>query len=119
MLKSGLRADDIPVPSDAVETAVYTDEGFRVVLFDERDHAVHSLNPESSAIWTLIDGATSVEAICRELSELFGVDVPTVESDVDCALGDFWGLGLLAGSPAPSSGTDDDELRVLPRPPDP
>jgi PqqD family protein of HPr-rel-A system len=94
---------DVPARSSAVETAIFTDEGLTVVLYDERNHAVHALNAVSSAIWMLIDGTAAVAEIVRTLSEIFGVGDDEVEHDVEGALGDLWRLGLLEGSPAPSN----------------
>jgi len=115
-----------PAPHPSIETAYLDAEA---VLFDERTGSVHQLNPSASAVWMLLDGELSPDQLARELSELFGAPGDVVRADVDTALVDFAGRGLLVGSdppPAAAPAHDHDhhgrgavQPDVLARPPDP
>ena len=43
---------------------------------------VFTLNPTGAFIWQQLDGMTTLETICRQLSEEFEVDLPTSIEDV-------------------------------------
>ena len=111
-----------PGVHDEIDSAMFADNGFSVVLFDGRNQQVHTLNPTSSAIWSLIDGASSMEDISIELSEVFSVERHQIANDVIAAINEFWSAGLLEGAPSAKphgealAGAD---LQPLARRPDP
>jgi len=117
--RRALAASDTPAPDQAVETALFADNDFRAVVFDERTAKLHHLNPVASAVWVLCDGTTSVAAVEAELADVLGMDASTAASHVDAAMRQFWDAGLLAGSPAPVVMPNDPAVPTLARPPDP
>ena len=84
------------------------------------------LNPSASAVWLLLDGATTPAVIADELAEIVGLPADALASDVEAAVADFAAQGLLAGT---ARAADEDDVAapvdgdggpfVLPRPPDP
>ena len=113
-----------PAPHDAIDTVFLEPE---VVLFDGRDASVVRLNPSASAVWLLLDGATSPSGIAAELAEIVGLPAEALARDVEAAVTDFAAQGLLAGTERATDDGDDEPVsadvgdgpRVLPRPPDP
>ena len=97
---SSVTSDDRPQPHPAVETAFLAPEA---VLWDGRHRQVHHLNPSASAVWLLIDGELSADQIAAELCDIFGTEYAVVRPDVDDAIAEFAGRGLLVG------GTDEHE----------
>jgi hypothetical protein len=92
---------EIPDPAahhPAVVTAVFTDVSYTAVVWDDRSYTVHTLGLLGSAIWTALDGVTTASAIADQLEEL-GLTDGGGANAVHDALGEFWSLGLLAGSP--------------------
>ena len=58
--------------------------------------AVHALNPTAALIWDLCDGAHSLPAIVREVSQKFAVPADRdLAADVSATLGEFQSKGLL------------------------
>ncbi len=111
-----------PRPDDAIETAVFDTDEFKVILFDDRTRALHTLSPSASAIWMLCDGETTAEMMVAELSELFSLDLDIARASVAEALNSFWNAGHLDGSPDPRlEATESSPSRhgVLPRLDDP
>ena len=111
-----------PRPDDAIETAVFDNDEFKVILFDDRTRALHSLSPSASAVWMLCDGRTTAAMMVTELSELFSLDVDIARISVSEALGSFWNAGHLEGSPDPRlepTESSPSRHRVLPRLHDP
>lgn len=106
----------------SITTELFSEDEFVAVLFDSRDGARHQLNSAATAVWTTLDGSTSVLAMVGELVEL-GVAASEAASLVDDVLSQFWDLGVLRGSPAPLFGRspkiDTAEGQRLPREPDP
>ncbi len=111
-----------PAPHEAIDTVFLEPE---VVLFDGRDASVVRLNPSASAVWLLLDGATSPAVIAAELAEIVGLPADVLAPDVEAAVADFAAQGLLAGT---ARAADEDDVPavedvdgpfVLPRPPDP
>ena len=115
-------ADATPESHPSVASAVFDNDEFCVVLFDERANRLHRLGSAASAVWMLCDGETSIGNLVDELVELLDLPRDTTASDVRLALNDFWSMGLLVGSPEPATRTESDGRdadRVLARPPDP
>ena len=83
-------SETAPRTHPAIEAAWVVD---RYLLFDERDGVVHELSPSASAVWHLVDGATTGAAIAEELSRQVGRDI---SADVHVAVTDFARLGLLS-----------------------
>lgn len=111
-----------PEPARSIESAHFTDAGFEVVLFDDRNHRVHRLNPVSSAIWVLLDGRATVDDVTNELAGIFDLEIDRIANDVLRAIEEFWALGLLEGSPPPfgaSAERGPGQAEILSRPPDP
>ena len=116
-------ADDVrPNAHPSIRSAVFDNDEFCVVLFDERANRLHRLGSAASAVWMLCDGDTEVANLVDELVQILGLPQDSTASDVQLALNDFWSMGLLSGSPEPAArrGSDAPEAdRVLARPPDP
>ena len=125
-----------PRPHGSVETAFLPPE---VVLFDDRHGELHHLNPSASAVWLMLDGELSVDEVAAELSDIFSVPPGEILPDVEAAVEDFRGRGLLDGSahpiepgspPAPTGDVASDDaapddaedvsprLEIVGRPPD-
>ena len=84
-----------PAPHEAIDTVFLEPE---VVLFDGRDASVVRLNPSASAVWLLLDGATSPAVIAAELAGIVGLPADALAHDVDAAVAEFAAQGLLAGT---------------------
>ena len=88
-----------PRPHATVETAFLPPD---VVLFDDRHGELHHLNPSASAVWLMLDGELSIDEVAGELSDIFSVPRDEIRPDVEAAVEDFRGRGLLDGSAHPS-----------------
>ena len=66
-----------------------------IVLFDPRGDAVHTLNPTAVTIWWLCDGDHAVDAITRELADLYELHPRDVRRDVGEILRRFQDSGLI------------------------
>ena len=122
MTKARAPFDTAVEAEPSITTELFSEGEFVAVLFDSRDGARHYLNSAATAVWTTLDGSTSVTAIVAELVELGMADTQAAQL-VDEVLGQLWGLGVLRGSPAPRSGQSPHagaaEDQRLPREPDP
>ena len=54
-----------------------------------------AMNPTALALWELCDGQTAVEEMVGAVSELFGLDLQRVRSDVESALEDMLAAGII------------------------
>lgn len=82
----------ILAPHPDVEAAWLLD---RVVLFDERDGAVHELSPTASQVWLRIDGHRSVAEVIDDLASAYAGLVPAQVMDLAAEL---IGLGVLTAA---------------------
>lgn len=48
----------------------------------EYDDALYTFNPTGAAIWQLLDGETSTEAVIQSLAEEYSADIGVIEADV-------------------------------------
>ena len=112
-----------PAPHEAIDTVFLEPE---VVLFDGRDASVVRLNPSASAVWLLLDGATSPAVIAAELAEIVGLPADVLAPRRRGGGGRLRGPGparrdrprSLTRMTCPRS-SDVGGPFVLPRPPDP
>ena len=121
MLRSRFRGRDRPAQRPGTETAYLDGEA---VVFDVASSTVQQLSSSAAAVWLLCDGATTVDGMVAELSEIFGEPTERVRRDVVLALGRLWEEGLLEGSPqrrsAPAPALPrGGGPRDVPQPPDP
>ena len=79
----GSTVPDRPAPRADVETAFLSPEA---VLYDSRSATVVHLNGSAAAVWMLLDGATDVDTLTAELSDVFGLPADTLRPDVDAVL---------------------------------
>jgi PqqD family protein of HPr-rel-A system len=66
-----------------------------LVIYDPVSAKVAALNSSAGAIWELCDGSRSVDAICKEVAEHFGVSLEEVSMHVRVAVERLHELGLL------------------------
>ena len=89
-----------PYPPEARPTklpeAVTSEVLDELVVYSPASSQAVSLNRTARAIWELCDGTRDIEAICLELSEAAGTTPQSIRSDVEAALKELDGLGLLA-----------------------
>ena len=90
--RGDVRVPARPSPHPDVETAFLQPEA---VLYDDRSGTVIHLNGSAAAVWMMLDGTLDVDAVVRELSGIFEVDVDTIRPDVEAALADFAAQNLL------------------------
>jgi PqqD family protein of HPr-rel-A system len=69
--------------------------GDEVLVHDAKQGKVHVLNATAGKILQLCDGSRTVEEIAVALANAFLTDTERVRPDVDAALVEFRGLGLL------------------------
>lgn len=83
---------------------VFAQDGECLLYHPDRDEAT-ALNRTATDVWTLCDGALSVDAIARSLASRYGVDDDALADDVGAALRDLLARGLIeirTGEPADS-----------------
>ena len=117
-----IKSDFTPVTSAAVVAEYFTDNEFSVVGFDPRNGEIHRLNPSASAIWSLIDGKSTVGEIAGEIAEIFGLRSSAAAKSVKSSIEEFRNLGLLEGGAVADSldaRAVAEAPRVLPRVADP
>ena len=66
-----------------------------VILYDPRSDAVHTLSPNAAVVWWLCDGEHGVEAISRELADLYDLRPQQVRRDVGEVMRQFRASGLI------------------------
>ena len=76
-----------------VETAI-DDE---TVVMDMDSAEFFSLNQTAGAVWRLIDGTRSRDAIVSELAADYGVVAPAIAAEADEVLGKFREAGFIGG----------------------
>jgi len=74
-----LKGDLIVRPRGDVAFVEIDGEG---VVYDPRCQKTHLLNPTAVLVWRLLDGATSIEELIMQLSEIFAADPQVVQDDV-------------------------------------
>jgi len=70
---------------DAAESAV----GDETVLLHLVNGTYYGLDAVGTQIWRMLKDGAALPDICRRLVEDFGVDLPTIESDVRAFLSDL------------------------------
>jgi hypothetical protein len=69
--------------------------GGELVVLDAEGKMVRALNGTAARVWELLDGAHSVEEICRVLGEEFEAPAAAIERDVAKFLAALERAGLL------------------------
>lgn len=102
---------DLPAPDPATTAPARRGDvvaervGDDVVLYDPVTADLHVLNQAAASLWVLLDGDVDVDAISRDLAEMFQASSDQVAADVAAALDDLGAQGLLAAGadrdPAP------------------
>jgi PqqD family protein of HPr-rel-A system len=69
--------------------------GDEMLVFDERNNAVHALNPTAALIFRCIDGQREVDSITRRMAKAFEIDFETAARDLRQALEDLDARALL------------------------
>lgn len=76
-----------------------------VALYDELGQLLILLNASAAAVWERCDGATTLDAMARELATAHGADAAVVAEDVRQTVGKLAELGLLVeAAPAAAEG---------------
>ena len=86
-------AHDIPVPSPHVYGVTVEGEA---VLLDESSDRLHHLNVSAALVWACLDGATTVEALVREIGVELGKPHDVVLAGALAVLADLDAQELLA-----------------------
>jgi hypothetical protein len=86
--------DSSPTPRARADVASVELDG-EVVILDEREDALHLLNPTATTVWRCLDGSGTVGELIADLSEVFGSDPQTVRNDVGALLSDLAARRLL------------------------
>jgi hypothetical protein len=81
-------------PQRRMDLEVREVEGNLLVL-DRRQGKIHQFNTSAALIWQHCDGRHSVAEIVDRVSAMYGAPVDTVRGDVNAAIEEFMGLGLL------------------------
>lgn len=68
-------------------------------LFDPSSAEVLVLNTTASAIWRLLDGARTIEQVCRALADDHDVETAEVRPHVAALIEQLAGRGLLVEAP--------------------
>jgi hypothetical protein len=87
-------SDSSSIPRARTDVASVELDG-EVVILDEREDALHLLNPTATAVWRCLDGSGTVGELVTDLAEVFGSDPATVSDDVGVLLADLAERGLL------------------------
>jgi hypothetical protein len=66
-----------------------------IVIYDERDHSIHHLNPTASLVWNLSDGTATIPELAAELSPVFGVAESVIERDLRAVIRQMGDAGLM------------------------
>jgi len=66
-----------------------------VVILDRESQQIHQLNESGSFIWNQCDGKTPVSEIIRCVTERFDVEHDVAAADVNRAVEELQGVGLL------------------------
>jgi hypothetical protein len=73
--------------------------GSETVLHDLESGTTHMLNETAFAMWELCDGRTRPEEMVEAICMLCAVELETVLSDVERALSELEGVGLITWRP--------------------
>ncbi len=71
------------------------DMGDGFILFDESSSLVHHLNPSATLIWQLCDGTGTVADLAGDIAAEYGLDEPTIRSQVAEVIAEFDALELV------------------------
>jgi PqqD family protein of HPr-rel-A system len=63
--------------------------GDEMLVFDERNGAVHALNPTAALIFRYIDGQSDVDSIARHIARTLDIDIETAARDIRETLDHF------------------------------
>lgn len=94
-----MRSDEIDAtfrPSPRASITAEEVDGV-VVLYDEEYGACHELNAVATAIWTRLDGATTVAQLIDDLAAVYREDRLTIERDVLALMRHLGELRVLDG----------------------
>ena len=69
--------------------------GDEVLVHDVQREKVHVLNMSAGKILELCDGTRTMEAVAADVARLYSIGTDRVQADVDRAVGEFKGLGIL------------------------
>lgn len=83
------------------DTPARTIDGEAIVI-TPHDSTLHTLNDTATFIWDRADGTRTLEAIARELTDEFDVDVDTLKQDALAFVEDAVKKGLLLAADTPT-----------------
>lgn len=66
-----------------------------VIVYNRATDAYYTLNPTATAVWDLVDGNRSFEALVTALSEQFAIEPAEIRDDVASIVAEFTEAGLL------------------------
>jgi hypothetical protein len=75
-----------------------------VALYDELSQLLILLNTSAAAVWERCDGATTLNAMVRELAAAHPADADVIEEDVRQTVGKLAELGLLVDAAPAAEG---------------
>ena len=75
-----------------------------VALYDELGQLLILLNTSAAAVWERCDGATTLNAMVRELAAAHPADADVIEGDVRQTVGKLAELGLLVDAAPAADG---------------
>ena len=81
-----------PRPREGVQALPLDDE---LVLYDPKDAQAHVLNATAAHIWTLCDGARTIEALAHSVAAAYALDYTQVHNDVHGLITSLANAGLL------------------------
>jgi hypothetical protein len=84
------------------------------VLYHETVGTVHVLSPSATLIWRCLDGVSTLDAVSRDLAEVFGVEQAVIGEDVVTTVRELGRQGLLEGVEP-----DEESLEAVALPPSP
>lgn len=113
-IASGSEITSCPVRREDVQFEELDGE---VAIWDPEAGSLYVLNASAAAVWTRIDGHTTVADLAHELGEVFGVEPDRLVDDVDQAIRGFGDAGLLEGTgpqrPAGAGTGESDQPEVV------
>jgi PqqD family protein of HPr-rel-A system len=71
------------------------------VIYDERNGDVHRLNPTATLVFSMLDGATTLDELARDLGEAYSQPVGRIEAQLRELVVQFGASHLLVGSEPP------------------
>jgi hypothetical protein len=73
------RLDERPKARDDLTVVELDGEA---VIYDEINGDLHRLNPTATVVFSLLDGAATLEGLARDLAEVYGMPIEQIEPQV-------------------------------------